>query len=69
MIRVSGDAKFRVNYDLILPYTEEQWDVMSESQQNEIIDEQMDMSVMESAELYDLDVDDVQTLNEEDEAK
>lgn len=69
MIRVSGTAKLRVEYSVNLDMTEEQFDAMSEREQTELLDRKIDwMDACSSGELYDLDVDDVEEIEEEGES-
>lgn len=63
MIRVIGTAKLRVNYDVQLDMTEEEFDSLSESEQNDILDHKIDwMNECRSAEVDDIEVDDVQEI-------
>jgi hypothetical protein len=60
MIRVTGTAKLRVNYEVQLDMTEDEFDAMSERSQNELLDNMIDWKeACRSAELDDLDVDDL----------
>lgn len=65
MIRVSGDVKLRVPYVFDFDMTEDEWYAMSEREQNEMIDEMIGHSEMESAELDDCDVWDVVEISNE----
>lgn len=63
MIEVTGRATLKVPYKVRLNITEEQFDAMSERQQNELLDSTIDWhSTMSSAEADDFDVDDVETV-------
>jgi hypothetical protein len=63
MIRVIGTAKLRVNYDVQLDMTEEEFDSLSESKQNDILDHKIDwMNECRSAEVDDIEVDDLQEI-------
>ncbi|MEK4191732.1 hypothetical protein NYE59_01470 [Paenibacillus sp. FSL L8-0323] len=63
MIRVSGDVKLRVPYVLDIDMTEDEWDALSEREQNEVIDGMIGHSEMESAEMDDCDVWDVVSIS------
>lgn len=62
MIKVSGTATYTVDFELQLDMSEEEWDRLSDRQQNEVIDNFIGLYEMESAEMDDCDVWDVENL-------
>lgn len=62
MIKVSGTATYTVGFELQLDMSEEEWDRLSDRQQNEVIDNFIGLYEMESAEMDDCDVWDVENL-------
>jgi hypothetical protein len=62
-IKVSGSLRLRGNFEVELHLTEEEFDALSEREQNEEIEGVIDWrNWTGNAELYDLDVDDVEKL-------
>ncbi|HLG26730.1 MAG TPA: hypothetical protein VI423_03000 [Paenisporosarcina sp.] len=62
-IRVSGSAKLRVGYTVELEMTEEDFDNLSEGQQNEIISDSINWGdIMSDAEVDDIDVDELEVV-------
>lgn len=60
-LKVQGVATLRVNYDVEVPYSEVQWEALSEKKQNEILDAAIDWAeVCRNADVDDIDVDDYQ---------
>lgn len=60
MIIVSGSIKLRGNYEVKLDMTEEQFDRLSERQQNEEIENAVNWDEwIRNAELNDIDIDDL----------
>lgn len=60
-LKVQGTATLRVNYDVEVPYSEVQWETLSEKKQNEILDAAIDWAeVCRNADVDDIDVDDYQ---------
>ena len=60
MITVTGDTTLRLRYKVKFNMTEEQWDALSEVEQNELIDSKIDWhNEMRNAEVTDYEVDDV----------
>lgn len=66
MITVSGTATLRVHYSIDLKMTEEEWDALTEKEQNGIIDGCADwMDACRGGEIDDIEVDDVLEMEEE----
>lgn len=65
MIRVIGTARFNVDFRLDIDMTEDEWDLLSESDQNTYIDDCIGMNEMESAEMSDCDVWEVENIAED----
>jgi hypothetical protein len=65
MIKVTGTLRLRGNYTVELDMTEEEFDNLSEREQNEEIESSIDWrNWVEIADLYDLDVDEVEETEE-----
>ncbi|KYG92029.1 hypothetical protein A0U40_03565 [[Bacillus] sp. KCTC 13219] len=57
MLRVTGEAKLKVRYEVQLPITEAEFEAMSERQANTLIEEHIDWLVtLSSAETEDIEV-------------
>ncbi|WP_342472372.1 hypothetical protein MHH70_01780 [Metasolibacillus sp. FSL H7-0170] len=57
MLRVTGEAKLKVRYEVQLPITEAEFEAMSERQANALIEEHIDWLVtLSSAETEDIEV-------------
>lgn len=65
MIRVIGTATLRVDFDFNIDITKEKWAKMKRLEREELIDEFIGMSEMESAVMQDCDIDDVEEVVEE----
>lgn len=66
MIKVTGTARLTVWYGVELDISEEEFDALSERKQNELLDGAIDWrEVCRGAELDEIDVDDVVSLDEE----
>lgn len=65
MIRVTGMIKFSLDFNLKVDMTEEEWDALSTYQKNEYIDERIGPNDLNSMEVDDCDVWDVDTIKEE----
>ncbi|WP_107950901.1 hypothetical protein [Lysinibacillus parviboronicapiens] len=64
-LKVEGIATLRAGYSVEVPYTEEQWEALSERKQNEILDAAIDWyEVSRNAEVDDIDVYDYQKVEE-----
>lgn len=60
MIRVNGEATLKVPYVVDIDMTEEEWDAMSEGQQNEELESRINWYIeCKNAEVDDMDVWDV----------
>jgi hypothetical protein len=65
MIRVSGDARFMVYFNVEIDMTEEEWEGLSYGYQEAIIDQHIGYEEMKNAEMTDCDVDDVIEVDDE----
>lgn len=62
-IEVVGSLKLRANYRVTLDMTEEEFDRLSEREQNDEINDMIDWKdVLDNSDLDELDVDDITTL-------
>jgi hypothetical protein len=68
MIRVKGTARYQVAYEVELDITEFEFDALPVGRQNELIDNLIGFDEFQSAELWDLDVDDVEVIPDENNA-
>lgn len=63
MIEVNGTAKVRVDYSVNVDMTVDDWDALSDNEQNKIIEGQVDwMDACRSGEVDDIEVDEVEGL-------
>lgn len=67
MIKISGVANFTVPFEVELSMTEDQWDKLSEREKREIIDGFIGWDEMQSAEMDDCDVYDLEEVEEDSE--
>ena len=60
MITVSGTATLRVDFSVEVKMTEDQWDALGESKQNELLDSAIDWyDAYKGAEVDEFEVDDL----------
>ena len=61
MVKVSGDVKLSVRYDIELKMTADEFEALSESKQNQLIEEAIDWhDALRSARTDDIDVWDIE---------
>jgi len=66
MIRVSGSAKLKTDFTVDLNMTEEEFDALTQRQQDQLLEDNVDWyEASRQAEVDDIDVDDLEKLEEQ----